>query len=59
VHIFPSTGESGRVLEFKVHRRSSSVSRMEMDFVGSDEEVRPMQTFHPNISEYGEYFIPE
>jgi hypothetical protein len=52
-----STGESDRILEFRVHRRSSSVSRVEMVFVGSDEEVTPMQALHPNISKYGEHLI--
>jgi hypothetical protein len=60
VDILPSTGESGGVSEVsqKVDRRSSSVSRVEMILVGSDEDVRPMQTLCPNIAEYGEHFIP-
>jgi hypothetical protein len=44
----PSISESGGVLELRVYRRSSSVSRVEMVFVGSDEEVRPMQIL-PNM----------
>jgi hypothetical protein len=59
VDIVPSTGESGGVLEFRVDRRSSSVSRVDMVYVGSDEEVRPMQSLHSNIADYGEHFIPE
>jgi hypothetical protein len=50
----PSTGESGGVLEVRVNGRSSSVPRVEMISVDSDEDVRPMLASHPNIAEYGE-----
>jgi hypothetical protein len=54
VDVVPSTDEFDGVLEVRVDRRSSSVSRVEIIYVGSDEDVRPMLASDPNIAKYGE-----